>query len=98
MPEVTVRAKSGTMTEREYLSMLNETVDELMEQYPGTHAELAEHAGLSQSTIYKLAALKTKRPQLRTILRMAKAIGVRLVFDFTVTRNAKPFKRVLVRA
>lgn len=96
MAEITVRAKSGTMTEREYLGMLNKTVDELMESFPGSYQEMADASGIHVNTIYRLGSFTTKRPQLRTILKLARASGVRLVFDFTVTRNAKPIKRVRV--
>ena len=61
-----------------YEKYLNKCVDELFshasKEY--TWRELAKQAGLSYTTVYRLGTYKTKLPQLRTVFKLCKAVGI----------------------
>jgi len=61
-----------------YINSLHHLVDELFEAaYQGkmTWVTLAQESGLSYSTVRKLGERKTKYPQYRTVMLIAKAVG-----------------------
>ena len=75
-----------------YEIFLEKLTDELFERASQeyTWPEFAKKAGLHYSTVYNLGTRKTRFPQLRTIYKLAKAVGydVRLV-----QRRVQRFKR-----
>jgi hypothetical protein len=64
------------MSEREYTRKLNHIVDDIFAEWGDTQVALAEAAGLGAQTISNLVHRVTKRPQLRTVWRLAAAVGM----------------------
>jgi DNA-binding phage protein len=79
------------MGKREYKKLLNKIVDDIYDVWQGTYSELAAASGCCYATISRLGSYKTKKPQLATVLKLAKAVGIKLEFDF---RGAKKLKVV----
>ena len=71
------------MSEKEYLYLLDQIVEEIFAFWTGTMEGLCKKSGMALSTIYRLRDLTTRRPQLRTIVKLAKAVHIRLVLDFS---------------
>lgn len=80
------------MTEREYMAILRAIIDKLFANWDGNLADFARDSGLHVSTIYRIFHFSGKRPQFRTILCMAHAAGIRLVFDYS--QGKRKLKRV----
>lgn len=70
-----------THYERFLEKMTDEVFERATDVYGLTWTELAERAGLSPSTVYRLGNRITKYPQLRTFFLLAKAVrmNVRLL-------------------
>ena len=62
------------MTYEQYLEKLTDDLFEVASQ-TYTWTEFAKAAGLCYSTVYNLGTRKTLFPQLRTVYKLAKAIG-----------------------
>ena len=77
-------------TERAYFADLHKLVDEIFTEaceMEWTWSRLAEEAGLGYQTVDNLGMRRTKRPQFRTIYRMAEAVG------FKIVTEAKPKRK-----
>lgn len=61
-----------------YEQFLNKVVDDIFNEAAKryTWQQLAEKAGVSHTTVYRLGTRMTKLPQLRTIFLLAKAAGM----------------------
>jgi hypothetical protein len=70
------------MPKREYLRLLNRVVDDIFKAWDGTWKGFAEESGCAYSTVCNLGNYITRKPQLATVLKLAKAAGVKLEFDF----------------
>lgn len=70
------------MTERTYKQRLKELVDDIYLHWEGSWWGFAKEAGLSYTTVCRLGRYDTKRPHLRTILKLAEAARMKIVFDF----------------
>ena len=77
------------MTYEKYLEKLtDELFDKASDYY--TWAEFAKAAGLCYSTVYNLGTRKTRYPQLRTVFKLAKAVGYDLSL---VQRRIQRYKK-----
>lgn len=63
--------------DREYEERLDDLVDELFEEAAErwSWSEFASAAGVADSTVWNLGTRKTRLPYLRTIWKLAKALG-----------------------
>jgi len=68
------------MTERAYMSLLTRIIDHIFTNWDGNLSDFARSAGLSPGTVRRLFAMGTRRPQFRTLARLAEAAGVRVSF------------------
>lgn len=60
---------------------LNKLLDEIYiesDKLEWSWTQLAEESGLAVSTVYNIGTLVTRRPQFRTVARLAYAVGYRL--------------------
>ena len=77
------------LSDRQYFAKLNAIVDQIFidadEVCDYTWTQLADAAGVGTSTVYNLGNRQTQRPQLRTVLRLAEAVGL----EFVLRRHAK---------
>ena len=75
----------------EYETRLDDLVDELFNEASRywTWPELAHEAGLAYSTVYNLGERVTRLPQLRTVYRLADALGM----DVQVVKRRLAVKR-----
>lgn len=67
-----------------YIREINELVSSLYfeaERLGYDLHDLAERSGLSFSTVYRIAYWEVNRPQARTIMLLAKAVGWRIVAE-----------------
>ena len=79
-------------TERAYFADLHKLVDLIfMEacEMEWTWSRLAEEAGIGYMTVDNLGMRRTKRPQFRTIYRMAMAVGLIIVTQEKPKRKRK---------
>lgn len=77
-------------TERAYFADLHKLVDLIFTEacdLEWTWSRLAEEAGVGYMTVDNLGMRRTKRPQFRTIYRLAAAVG------FEIITQAKPKKK-----
>lgn len=56
------------MSEKEYLKLLATIIEDIFSEWMGTVNELAIESRLCPDTIHRLRSVRTKRPQLRTIV------------------------------
>lgn len=70
------------MSEKSYGRLLKELIDDIYLHWQGDWKTFAKKAGLSYSTVCKLGRYETKRPHLRTIVKLAKAAQMKIEFDF----------------
>jgi transcriptional regulator with XRE-family HTH domain len=71
-------AKQKRLLGREYDSFLDQIVDELFELATAadmTWSDFAKRSGLAPATVYRLGNRTTRAPQLRTIWKLARAVG-----------------------
>jgi DNA-binding phage protein len=77
--------------ERDYAVELNSLVDQIYQRAADVHdwswAALAYQAGLSYSTVLKLGNYETRLPHLRTVYKLAKAVGLRVTLVATVAKK-----------
>jgi DNA-binding phage protein len=79
-------------TERAYFADLHKLVDLIfMEacELEWTWSRLAEEAGIGYMTVDNLGMRRTKRPQYRTIYRMASAVGFEIVTQQKPKRKSR---------
>lgn len=79
--------------DKEYARELNNLVDEIFNEaydsFNWSWGELANAAGLSMATVYRIGNRETQLPSHRTIFRLAKAVGMKLRLVAVVAKLKK---------
>ena len=80
-----------THYERFLTMMTDQIFEEAVNRFDWTWDELADHAGVARSTVYRLGTRFTRYPQLRTFFLLAKAVrmNVRLIRKELTSHEAK---------
>lgn len=91
-PELRV-VRTSRDADKDYFLKLHKLLDEIYKiatsQRMWTWNQLADKANLSHETVIRLGERDTKYPHLRTVLRLAEAVGMRVALIPVSSRNRR---------